>query len=110
MSLDIFIDSFQIVVVFKLTQFVNSFHPEHMLQHLLSCVEEYELESIAEVEGLGKNSEEFGLLEGDREPFFNNELVEDLVDVQIRHLRVLLLNGVCEELGERSDRDGDLTH
>ena len=92
------------------TEPVNSFHAEHMLQHLLSRVKELCFELIAEIQWFRKYPEEFRLLEAHRQPFFNDKFVQNLVDILLRHFWVSLEDRVIQDFDERADGDGDLAN
>lgn len=69
---DVLVDAVQVEFVIVLPQIVNGLHPESVLQHLLSCKEEYVLVAVRKVEGLRQDPEELWLLEGHAQPFVDN--------------------------------------
>ena len=76
------------------TQSINNFHAEHMLQHLLSCVKELCFELVAEIQWFREYPKEFRLLEAHRQPLFDDEFVQNLVDLLLRDFRVSIEDGV----------------
>jgi hypothetical protein len=72
---DVLIDSFNVKKLLVLREGVHFLHAEHLLQYLLSGVEEDVLVPVTEVQGFRQNAEEFRLLEADTEPLVHDELV-----------------------------------
>lgn len=62
-----------------------------MLEHLLRCVKEDKLESVTKVEWLWQDSKELWVLKGDRKPFLDDELVQNLIDLGISYFWILFL-------------------
>jgi len=62
LCLDVFIDSFQVIIIFKLWQSIYRLHSKYMLKHFLSDVKESEFETITEVQWFRQDPKEFRLL------------------------------------------------
>lgn len=88
---DVFIDPFQVIVVIELSQTIDFFHSKRMLEHLLRRIKEDKLESVTKVEWLWQDSKELWVLKGDRKPFLDDELVQNLIDLGISYFWILFL-------------------
>ena len=62
-----------------------------MLEHLLRRIKEDKLESVTKVEWLWQDSKELWVLKGDRKPFLDDKLVQNLIDLGISYFWILFL-------------------
>jgi len=81
-----------------------------MLQHFLGCIEKYELEFVLEIQWLRQDPEKLWLQEAHTQPALNDEFIQNPVDLYLSDLRVLFLDGICENLQKGADGDWDLTN
>ena len=82
---DILIDAFQIEIFLVAVESVDALHPEGMLNDFLRSQEKYVLVLVREVQGLRQDAEKFRVLEGDTQPFIDDKLIQESVQLKLRH-------------------------